>query len=79
MGDMLTHAFLDARRGLAFPTRRAALVACADAGKFDLAAARAWWTDRGATIRARSKAKRAAAHGATMAINLRGRGAGDHG
>ncbi len=56
---------------------RAALGACADAGKYDLAAAQAWWTDRGATIRARSKAKRAGAHGATMAINLRGR-AGDH-
>jgi hypothetical protein len=57
---------------------RAALVACADAGKYDLAVARAWWADRGATIRARSKAKRAGAHGATMAINLSGR-AGDHG
>jgi predicted Ser/Thr protein kinase len=58
---------------------RAALLACADAGKYDVAAARAWWTDRGATLRARSKAKRAGAHGATMAIDLRGRGAGDHG
>ena len=58
---------------------RATLVACADACKYDLAAARVWWTDRGATIRAQSKAKRAGAHGATMAVNLRGRGAGDHG
>ncbi|HXN30244.1 MAG TPA: CHASE domain-containing protein [Polyangiaceae bacterium] len=57
----------------------AALLACADAGKYDVAAARVWWTDRGATLRARSKAKRAGAHAATMAIDLRGRGAGDHG
>jgi hypothetical protein len=58
---------------------RAALFACADAGKYDVAAGRAWWTDRGATLRVRSKAKRAGAHGATMAIDLRGRRAGDHG
>jgi serine/threonine-protein kinase len=57
---------------------RAALIACADAGKYDRAAARAWWTDRGATIRAQTKAKRAGGHGATMAINLRGR-AGENG
>jgi serine/threonine-protein kinase len=56
---------------------QAALLACADAGKYDVAAARAWWTDRGATLRARSKEKRPGAHGATMAIDLRGRGAGD--
>ena len=58
---------------------RAALFACADAGKFDAAAARAWWTDRGATLRAGSKAKQAGAHGKTMAIDLRGRGPGADG
>jgi eukaryotic-like serine/threonine-protein kinase len=58
---------------------RAALFACADAGRFDAAAARAWWTDRGATLRAGTKAKRAGAHAATMAIDLRGRGAGAFG
>jgi hypothetical protein len=52
---------------------RAALLACADATKYDVADARAWWRGRGADIRARSKAKRAGAHGATMAVDIRGR------
>jgi hypothetical protein len=58
---------------------REALLACADAGKYDVAAARAWWTDGGATLRARSKARQAGAHGATMAIDFSRRGAGDQG
>ena len=51
------------------------LLACADAGKYDVAAARAWWTDRGATLRARVKAKRTGARRAMMTIDLHGRGA----
>jgi serine/threonine protein kinase len=58
---------------------RAALAACADAGRYDVAAARAWWAGRGATLRAGSQAKRGGAHGATMAIDLRGREALAHG
>jgi serine/threonine protein kinase len=54
---------------------RASLLACADAGKYDVAAARAWWADRGATLRTRSKAERARTKVATMAIDLSGRGA----
>jgi serine/threonine protein kinase len=58
------------------PALRAALLACADAGKYDVDAARAWWTDRGATLRARVNAKRTGARGAMMTIDLHGRGAG---
>jgi len=52
---------------------RGALVACVDADKYDVQAARAWWQNRGADLRARSKEKRAAPPGATMAVDLRGR------
>jgi hypothetical protein len=52
---------------------RGALVACADADKYDVQAARTWWQNRGADLRARSKEKRAAPQGATMAVDLRGR------
>jgi serine/threonine-protein kinase len=58
---------------------RAALLACADAAKYDVGAARAWWKGRGAELRARAKEKRTAASGATMAIDLRGRYALDRG
>jgi hypothetical protein len=58
---------------------RVALLACADAGKYDVAGARAWWRDRGATLRARGKAKRAVAPGTTMAIDFGGREAQGHG
>ncbi len=58
---------------------RTALLACADAANHDLDAARAWWRQRGASLRARSKAKRPVTHGATMAIDLRGREALRHG
>jgi serine/threonine-protein kinase len=53
---------------------RTALLACDDAGRYDLAAAQAWWRDRGATLRASSKPARATGAGVvTMAIDLRGR------
>jgi serine/threonine-protein kinase len=51
----------------------AALSACADAATYDADAARAWWRNRGAELRARSREKRAAAHAVTMAVDLRGR------
>jgi len=52
---------------------RAALLACADAGRYDVAAARAWWRDQGAELRTRAKVAPSQRHGATMAIDLRGR------
>jgi hypothetical protein len=52
---------------------RAALSACADATKYDVAASRAWWQKRGAELRARSKEKRTALRGPTMTVDLRGR------
>jgi serine/threonine-protein kinase len=52
---------------------RAALSACADATKYDVDAARTWWHNRGAELRARSKQKRATSHEVTMAIDFRDR------
>ena len=54
---------------------RTALLACADAADQDLDAARAWWRERGASLRARTRARRSVTHGTTMAIDLRGRDA----
>jgi serine/threonine-protein kinase len=55
---------------------RASLLACADAARYDVAAARAWWADRGAKLRAKTNATRVKTGTATMAIDLRGRAAG---
>jgi hypothetical protein len=52
---------------------RAALSACADATKYDVDAARTWWHNRGAELRAHGKEKGSAAPGVTMAVDLRGR------
>lgn len=53
---------------------RTALLACEDAGRYDVAAAQAWWRDRGAELRASARPARPTAAGVvTMAIDLRGR------
>jgi serine/threonine-protein kinase len=52
---------------------RAALLACADAERYDVITARAWWRSRGATLRARPTVPPSVDRGATMAIDLRGR------
>jgi hypothetical protein len=58
---------------------RMALLACDDAGRYDVAAAQAWWRDRGAALRDSSKPARATPVGAmTMAIDLRGRSGKSH-
>jgi serine/threonine protein kinase len=52
---------------------RAALSACADATKYDVNAARTWWQNRGAELRARSKEEQAPPHAVTMTVDLRAR------
>jgi serine/threonine-protein kinase len=52
---------------------RSALLACADANRYDVVAARAWWRTRGATLRERPVTARSEDRGATVAIDLRGR------
>jgi hypothetical protein len=52
---------------------RHALLACADAERFDAVTARAWWRSRGTLLRERPKTPRSEDRGATMAIDLRGR------
>ncbi len=51
---------------------REALLACGDAARYDVEAARAWWRERGAVLRARPKSAPSEGH-ATMAVDLRGR------
>jgi serine/threonine-protein kinase len=52
---------------------RSAILACADAERYDAAAARAWWSSEPAKLRARASAAPHSGHGSTMAIDLRGR------
>jgi hypothetical protein len=52
---------------------QAALLACADAARYDVAAARSWWRDRGATLRLRPQPARHDGQASTMAIDLHGR------
>jgi eukaryotic-like serine/threonine-protein kinase len=52
---------------------RAGLLACADFARYDVAAATAWWRDRGAKLRVRATAARSEGGPATMMIDLRRR------
>jgi serine/threonine protein kinase len=52
---------------------RAALLACADAGEYDLAAARTWWERRGPELRLRSKERQTAPHEPRVTVQLRER------
>lgn len=52
---------------------RAQLLACADAGKWDPAAARAWWRDQGTRIRSQKTIPPAPSGSNTMVIDLRRR------
>ncbi len=51
---------------------RDALLACGDAESYDVEAARGWWRERGAVLRARPKSAPSEGH-ATIAVDLRGR------
>jgi eukaryotic-like serine/threonine-protein kinase len=52
---------------------RDALLACVDAGRYDLAEGRAWWRERGATLRARPSKPHTDRQAVTLAIDLSGR------
>jgi serine/threonine-protein kinase len=52
---------------------RDALLACADAGRYDLAEGRAWWRERGAALRARPSKPHSDRQAVTLAIDLSGR------
>jgi serine/threonine protein kinase len=57
---------------------RAALLACEDAQRYDIDAARAWWRERGSVLRTGTRlAPHGAGHATTMAIDLQGRPLGD--
>jgi len=50
---------------------RDALLACADARRYDVAAARTWWRERGATLRTTARVNvRSEQHATTMKVNL---------
>ena len=52
---------------------RDALLACADASRYDLGQGRAWWRERGPALRARPSKPHAERRAVTMAIDLSGR------
>ena len=52
---------------------RKRLLACLDAGRYDVDKARSWWRDRGAKLRTARKVQRSGSGLETMAIDLGGR------
>jgi serine/threonine protein kinase len=62
-----------ADRPASAPVLRDALLACADARRYDLEAARAWWQSDAERLRAQATQALSGRHGATMAVDLRGR------
>ncbi|HWA77922.1 MAG TPA: CHASE domain-containing protein [Polyangiaceae bacterium] len=57
---------------------RAALLACEDAQRYDMEAARVWWRERGTALRTGTRlGQHNTGHATTMAIDLQGRPVGD--